>query len=77
VSSILDGLQRAEGQGLKTWETYFLLLTEEQTSDPYKPGSNRSWFSKYIYVYTERERGRERGREGERGRERERERERD
>jgi len=46
VSSIMEGMNIAEGQGLKTWETYFLLLTEQHTSDPYKPGSNRSWFRK-------------------------------
>ena len=46
VATILEGLQRAHGQGLKTWETYFVLLTNEFASEPFKPGSNRHWFSK-------------------------------
>ena len=31
-------------QGLKTWETYFILLSNQLSTEPYKPGSSHSWF---------------------------------
>lgn len=34
-------------QGLKTWETYFLLRSSQCSSEPYKPGSNHSWFRRH------------------------------
>jgi len=44
VSSIFSGLERAAMLGMKNWEVYFVLLSNEWSSEPYKPGSHLPWF---------------------------------
>ncbi len=44
MEAVQRGLQMVSAHGNKAWETYFLLKTNANTSEAFRPGSTTSWF---------------------------------